>query len=193
MEKDTLLPLLVGALMLATIGLIAAVGILAYLLFKKTSGEKKHESSPEVANEITVVEEPQTPSAYAEHTQGLCANHPDIIAQGMCAICAELFCETCLKAYEMLHFCNEHYELFINHKWVEIETVKTSPNDPESGLSLYTHKEKMWRERKIPSYIMTHYKIDIENDLIESHIKLYAMDSDRQTVQRSSNSKREHQ
>ncbi len=196
MEKETIVPLLIGALVLAILGLLVAVCILAYLLLKK---------APAAQNRVSPVNDqmanPLPSSSYASintpnelsQTEGFCTNHSDIIAQGTCAICGDLFCETCLKTYEMLHFCSEHYQTFINHTWVEVETIKTSPSDPEGGLALYSYKEKMWREFKIPSYILTHYKIDIENDLIESHIKLYAKDSDQLTFQKPTNLKREHQ
>ena len=169
MEKDTIVPLLVGALILAILGLLAAVGILAYLLLKK-SQQRQHKtatagafgniarstaeqvSNPSPGNsfsstnapgdtghgELSVTNEKVSP--HYSPTEGFCANHSDIMAQGTCAICGDLFCETCLKSYEMLHFCSEHYPLFINNKWVEVETIKTSPSDPESGVALYSHK-----------------------------------------------------
>ncbi|MBI2522232.1 MAG: hypothetical protein HYV97_17565 [Bdellovibrio sp.] len=210
MEKDTIVPLLIGALILATLGLLMAVGILAYLLLKRTNPDRnqnpttnpcekqqgpeegKNDNAPIPALINNSFESTHSTSDFG-HTEGYCSNHCDIPARGTCAICGELFCENCLKNYEVLHFCGEHYQLFLNHKWVEVETIKTSPNDPERGLALYSFKEKLWRESKIPSYIMTQYKIDIENDLIESHIKLYAKDSDRQALQKPLILKREHQ
>lgn len=185
MEKESVLLLLVTALIFALVGLLAALGILVYLLLKKAKNEGTTLSAP-----VPLTSSENIPGTFRDNAQGLCQNHPDLMASGMCAICAGMFCETCLKAYETLHFCNEHYELFLNSKWVEVETIKSTPIRPHDGLELHVHKEKMWQLKGVPSYIMTHYKIEIESDQIETHIKLYARESDQFIMKRNATNKR---
>lgn len=101
-----------------------------------------------------------------------CENHKDIPSIGSCLICEDVFCEQCLIEHDGLYFCKEHFKIFANHKWKQITDVKTTPDTPEDGLYIYSFKRLLWRERKVPSFVLTHYKINIEEDFIESFIQL---------------------
>ncbi len=115
-----------------------------------------------------------TSSKQEKRIEYNCYNHPQIPSTGTCSICNKTFCETCLKEFEKLNFCTNHYQLFLKHEWDEIDTVKTTPDQPEKALYLYRFKEKIWAKDNIPTYIITHYKINIDDDHIESHVKLFA-------------------
>lgn len=101
-----------------------------------------------------------------------CHNHPNEHAAGVCAICQNAYCEDCIKEHEGHSFCEDHFRLFLSHEWDEIDTIKTTPDIPESALPLYDFKKQLWQEREIPSVLSTHYKINIEGDFIESYVKL---------------------
>ena len=101
-----------------------------------------------------------------------CENHPDIPSTGSCLICEEVFCEQCLIEHDGLYFCKEHFKTFANNKWKQITDVRTTPNTPEDGLYIYHFKRHIWRDQKVPSFVLTHYKINIEEDFIESFIQL---------------------
>lgn len=101
-----------------------------------------------------------------------CENHPDIPSVGSCLICEDVFCENCLIEHDGLYFCKEHFRTFANNKWKQITDVMTTPNTPEDGLYIYHYKRHIWKDKKIPSFVLTHYKINIEQDFIESFIQL---------------------
>jgi len=107
-----------------------------------------------------------------------CTNHPHIAAIGLCSICEQPFCANCLRNHDNLSFCPAHLELFLANKWAPVHTVKTNPNNPTKGVFLYEFKKKLWDAEKIPSYIQTQYKIQLEKDFIESHVVLFGREKD---------------
>ena len=106
-----------------------------------------------------------------------CENHPETPSSGACLICEDVFCEKCLIEHEGLYFCKEHFKTFVNNKWTQITDVKTTPSTPEDGLFIYNFKKQIWVDKEIPSFVLTHYKINIEHDYIESYIQLNVIES----------------
>jgi hypothetical protein len=107
-----------------------------------------------------------------------CENHPDTPSAGGCLICEDVYCEKCLVEHDGLYFCKEHFKVFANNKWKQITDVKTTPNTPNDGLFIYHFKRHIWRENETPSFVLTHYKINIEEDFIESYIQLNVIEKD---------------
>ena len=159
---DQLLKILILLLLIIVILLLIGLSVLIFYLYKKhLITEKTHVDQFKTLN---------------------CTNHPQIPSAGLCAICNEAFCEDCLREHEKLQFCPEHYQLFINHKWKVLDSIVTTPDKPELAYHLYSFKDDSWKESKTPSYIITHYKIDVESDHIESHIKLFAREEEIQSL-----------
>lgn len=107
-----------------------------------------------------------------------CHNHPDQESVGSCLICEDVFCENCLIEHESMHFCRDHFRVFAHNKWKQITDIRTTPDTPEEGLFIYNFKRDMWKEKSIPAFVMTHYKINIDNDYIESFIQLNVREED---------------
>lgn len=107
-----------------------------------------------------------------------CTKHPDAQSVGSCLICEDVFCDKCLVEHEGMHFCKDHFRTFASNKWKQITDVKTTPDTPEEGLYIYRFKRDLWSNKAIPSFVMTHYKINLENDYIESFIQLNVREAD---------------
>lgn len=101
-----------------------------------------------------------------------CKNHTDQNSIGSCLICEDVFCEACLVEHEGMYFCRDHFKLFANNKWKQITDQKTTPESPEDGLYIWDFKRYIWKEKTIPSFVLTHYKINVEDDFIESYVQL---------------------
>jgi hypothetical protein len=101
-----------------------------------------------------------------------CHIHKEVSAQAFCSICKLSLCENCVLEDENLYFCSGHFQLYLNEEWVELETIITTPNNSEDGMYIYEFHETIWNERQIPTFITTHYKIDVESDHIQSEVKL---------------------
>ncbi len=164
--------------------ILVLVGVILYLGMKilNSHGAISHKAhslsktrvedlKPENAPMVQTSEEVSF-SAAEEASIHYCHNHPSEHSAGVCAICQNAYCEECIKEHEGHSFCEAHFRLFLSHEWDEIDTIKTTPDIPESALPLYDFKQKLWQEREIPSVLSTHYKINIEGDFIESYVKL---------------------
>lgn len=107
-----------------------------------------------------------------------CPNHPDEPGEVTCAICDKLYCKACIKPFKTLHFCKEHLPLIMRHDWDEVLTLKTSTTDPEQGVRLYDIKKELLEKENLPTYIETHYKINVDQDYIETYLVLFAIKDD---------------
>ena len=154
-------------LIVAIIILLGVVAGLVYLLVKKRKMPKKlwGDSSDPVPMEAN------------------CHWHTKKEAVGICAICSKSLCQTCLKQWEKLQFCPEHFRTFGENKWIYITNLKTTPEDPGQVEFLFRMKQQLWKEQELPTYIVTHYKIDIETDEIESYVMLYCRSQDIEVIE----------
>lgn len=64
----------------------------------------------------------------------------------------------------------------MKNNWNEVLTIKTSTADPEQGVRLYEVKKKLFEQDEIPTYVETHYKINIDQDYIETYLVLFAIE-----------------
>ena len=63
----------------------------------------------------------------------------------------------------------------MTHEWSEILTIKTSTSDPENGVKLYDLKKGFFQNEGIATYIETHYKINVDQDFIETYLVLFGI------------------
>lgn len=111
-----------------------------------------------------------------------CPNHRDEPGEVTCGICDKLFCKVCIKPFKTMHFCKEHMPLVMRHDWEEIVTVKTSTQNPEEGVELFEKKKILFSEKNLPTYIETHYKINIDQDYIETYLVVFAIREEAEAV-----------
>lgn len=162
--SENLVIILVGALLLVT---LIFAGVILYL-FNKLLQERK-----EPTQEQSLTEKfKHLKAASEEGPTSYCKNHPQDHAHGMCAICQDMYCEDCIKEHDGHTFCGPHFRLFVSHEWSELESIKTTPSTPETAFPIYDFKKELWKEEQLPAVISTHYKINIDDDSIESYVKL---------------------
>jgi hypothetical protein len=159
--------LLSALLVMIALLLIIIIVLLIFLFKNYYSFNKKEKQVDQKEDEI--------PSSF-------CTYHPDLEAKGICVICGDTLCERCLKTFEKLHFCPDHLKMYLKNKWVSIAKVRTTPEKPEKGIILYQFKDSIWEETNLPSFIMTHYKINTVTDSIESEVQLYVKEDDAQDL-----------
>lgn len=170
--------LLIILLLIALIGMI----IVKLLLSPKNETLPPHIPQPpkeevqEILNTYKKLSEDKVVEKY------FCENHPTVPSAGTCLICEEVFCEKCLIEHDGLYFCKEHFKTFANNKWKQITDTKTTPNTPEDGLYIYHFKRHLWTKRETPSFVLTHYKINIEEDFIESFIQLNVLEGEAEIL-----------
>lgn len=172
MDKSIYVAIALLTVLIILFSLILAV--LIFYIFKEKITSK--DLGPNIVN--------PTPSKNEMTLQYFCKNHPDDHSEGTCAICENSFCKTCLKHHENLHFCFDHYELYMKENWTKISTVKANPNNPDEGIQLYQLKGEVWSKKDMPTYIVTHYKINFDNDFIESYVMLFGKEEDEEFLKK---------
>jgi hypothetical protein len=184
MEQTALI--LIAIVLLLVVILVGFLTILIYKMFR----ENKSFSGAPAANPLDETPHPDISKsefhpAILERIKGLekvkpkradlfCPNHTEEPGETMCAICDKLYCKSCIKPFKSLHFCKEHLPLIMRHDWDEVITIKTSTHDPEQGVRLYDVKKEIFENDDLPTYVETHYKINVDQDYIETYLVLYA-------------------
>jgi hypothetical protein len=169
--------------------LVIILGLLTALIYKLMNNNQAISSKPSTTVGETVqpdISRSQFHPAILERIKDLekvkskrsdlfCPNHSEEPGEVSCSICDKLFCKSCIKPFKTLYFCKEHLPLIMRHDWDEVLTVKTSTTDPEQGVRLYDIKKELFVEQDLPTYIETHYKINVDQDYIETYLVLFAI------------------
>ena len=157
--------------------ILILIGVIAFVVIKLLSEKSSSNILP--AQHPTIpplpVVQKLEPKVQEKFT---CHNHPDQPSVGSCLICEDVYCENCLVEHESMFFCKQHFKTYANHKWKQVTDFRTSPHNPEEGMFIYNFKRKIWNQKEKPSFIITHYKINVEDDLIESYIQLNVREED---------------
>lgn len=179
--------------------LVIIVGLLSVLVFKlmnqkssaptiikENTGEAPHpdvsrtEFHPEILKRMKQLEQVKPKRADL-----FCPNHTEEPGEVSCAICDRIFCKACIKPFKTMHFCKEHLPLVMRHDWEEVLTIKTSTTDPEKGVRLYDIKKDIFENKNLPTYVETHYKINVDHDFIETYLVLYSIKEDVERVRQT--------
>lgn len=161
--------------------LVIIVGLLTVLIYKlmkqkesplsKASGDASPaEFHPAIVERMKGLEKVRT-----KKTDLFCPNHPEEPGEVLCAICDTIFCKSCIKPYKSMHVCREHLALVMRYDWEEVLTLKTSTTDPEQGVKLYDVKKELFLKEDLPTYVETHYKINVDQDHIETYLVLFGI------------------
>lgn len=170
--QNNLLTLIVFLLLI----ILLLIGVLSFVVIKLLTQKQQPEQPHPADHHLKTTEtKPSIPPILEKY---VCHNHKDQPTVGSCLICEDVFCENCLIEHEGMYFCKDHFKTYANYKWKQITDFKTTANNPEDGLFIYEYKRKAWTIKNIPSFVITHYKINVEEDLIESYIQLHVREED---------------
>lgn len=172
--------LLIGVLVLLTVVLTAILGLIVYFVFfkKDTPQPKAIPTQQELKEKAHKIEKPAVDAPVLT----TCEFHEEARAVNVCAICATQLCELCVREDENIVFCPEHFKTYVDHNWVEITNIKTTADTPEASAHVHEFKKKIWNKNGTPTFIVTHYKIDLDNDQIESYVKLMVREEEEKDM-----------
>lgn len=169
-NDQKLLVIIAVLILLLLIGFLVIAAIALYFFIRK---EKNSPTQLPLKTKI-----PLKVINTATSSIGLCKNHIQNNSIGICSICEEEFCAQCLKEIDKVYLCPEHLKLYVSHKWTPITNQKTTPDTPESGVYIYNYKKEMWDKSKTPSFILNEYKINMEEDFVETYVQLHVKEED---------------
>lgn len=168
-------------IVITNVFLVIILGVLAFLIYKLFQQKLPHQkntdetSSDHKYHPAALERIKELEKLKPRRAELFCPNHPDEPGETTCAICDKLFCKACVKPFKTMHFCKEHLPLIMRNDWDEVLTLKTSTHDPEQGVRLYDIKKKLFEKEDIPTYIETHYKINVDQDYIETYLVLFGI------------------
>lgn len=177
--------LLVSVILLNVV-LLLVLGFLGFLIYKllkdrqptttqaaptTTVNKAENNYHPEIQKRL---DELKFSKVTAENI--FCPYHPEEAGEVQCGICHKYFCARCVRPMKSIYFCKEHMALFLRSQWQEVLTLKTSSEDPEAGVRLFEKKQEIFKEKQLPTYVETHYKIDVEGDYIETYLVVFAQE-----------------
>ncbi len=179
MDNNSVL-ILISVVALFLVLMLGMFGFLIYRLLKHQNQNNlslslpaevdKSKLHPDVLERIKTVEK-----FRIKKTDLFCPVHPDEPGETNCAICDKLYCKTCIRPFKSLYFCKEHLPLVMRNDWEEVVTIKTSTIDPEHGVRLFDIKKVLLERDNLPTYVETHYKINLEQDHIETYLVLFGI------------------
>ena len=187
---DNMVLILIGSMNVLLVVVILVLAFFGYRLLKQQQ-QKQNPKDPAPAEPPAAV--PQYHPEILERMKSIkkvkpkrqdlfCPNHPDEPGEATCGICDRLFCKACIRPFKSMHLCKEHLPLLMKNDWDEVMTLKTSTDDPEAGVKLYDVKKQIFQEDNIATYIETHYKINVDQDFVETYLVLFAMKSEVQEL-----------
>ena len=152
MQDSTFFIILISAQ--STITLLIVIGF-AYFMVKQShyriNLEKKVEE--EITKRLAARVEKIEKKEIVEQTQilskntppvGTCVNHTEKRAVATCAICDILICEDCVSSDETLHFCHEHFQVYLSNEWKAIASEVTTPENTTKSEYLFQFKKLQW-------------------------------------------------
>lgn len=160
--------------------LVIILGVLGFLVFKlfqqKFPSQNNQENQNVIQYHPAIMERMKEMEKLKPKRSDLfCPNHTEEPGETTCAICDKMFCKACIRPFKTLHFCKEHLPLIMRNEWEEVFTLKTSTHDPEEGVRLYDAKKRLFEDRNIPTYVETHYKINVDHDYIETYLVVFTV------------------
>lgn len=179
MENTTLI-----LIVITNIFIVLILGVFAFFIYrllkqqnisKSESGIGDRASSVHPLHPAIAMRMKEAEKLKPRRTDLFCPNHIEEPGETTCAICDRLYCRSCIKPYKALHFCKEHMPLVMRYDWEEVLTIKTSTTDPENGVRLYDRKKELFLTEDLPTYVETHYKINVDQDFIETYLVLFAI------------------
>ncbi|WP_408098427.1 hypothetical protein ACJVC5_05820 [Peredibacter sp. HCB2-198] len=174
MEQTALV--LISIMNLLLVIILGVLGFLIYRLFKQKLPAQNQDTPAEPHYHPDIMKRMKDMERLRPKRSDLfCPNHPDEPGETTCAICDRLFCKACIRPFKTLHFCKEHLPLIMKNEWEEVFTLKTSTHDPEDGVRLYDAKKRLFEEKNIPTYVETHYKINVDQDFIETYLVVFSI------------------
>ena len=118
-----------------------------------------------------IVEQTKILSKKHASDRNLCEPHRKESSCNLCYLRYFNLRRLCFK-HETLHFCHEHFQVYLSNEWKAIASEVTTPDNTTKSDYLIQFKKNQWEQFKSPLYIQVHYQINVDTDEIESNVSL---------------------
>ncbi len=115
--------------------------------------------------------------------ENYCIDHPDQMSEGVCAISGDYFCLHCLKNENGIKIGKRYLELYANAQWQQVVMLPADVGNNDLYERILKIKQEMWQKKQLPMIVQGHYKINIQDDSIESFTVIMGRVEDINTLQ----------
>lgn len=133
---------------------------------------------PEVKENIKKAKE-----SKSQLVGSFCVDHPDLAAKGRCSISDELYCELCLTKEKDIKLARKFLNLFLDHEWPVFSLINNSEVGANKLNEVMRVKKELWKEKQLPIITQRQFKINIENDKIETFTAIMIRDIDKEIAE----------
>lgn len=171
--------------------LIVLLGVVTYFLIRFVKLKEKQTNSVQIEQERSLQERmPEEVKAKVAHAQTIskslegrfCVDHPEMPAKGICSISGDHFCELCITKERDVRIARKYLHMFLDTDWQQSYFF----NDFEMGetkiAELMRVKADLWRDKEIPVIAQKQFKINIENDDIETYTAVMTREEDKSVI-----------
>lgn len=166
--------------------LVSLLGIIAFFLFKllklkkeKSLSEKK---TPEEITEVIRAVKELKPNRRENLSSQYCIDHPELYAKDFCAISYEPYCELCLTKERDIKISRKFLDLFLDSAWENSFIFNNEDKGADKLNELMGIKKRLWSESETPIIAQKQFKINIENDQVESYTFVKTRVSDHELI-----------
>ncbi|MBD64218.1 MAG: hypothetical protein CME62_03370 [Halobacteriovoraceae bacterium] len=185
--------LLVVLIIILLVFMIILLGVVGFLFFKYLKLNQSL-SNPALQDQSKVsVAEDRMPDEVKKKIeqakrqkqtmQGqFCVDHPENPAKGKCSISEEPYCELCITREKDVRISRKFLHLFLDSEWENLYFLDDDVVGSDALERLMKIKKVMWQEKGTPVIAQKQFKINIENDEIETFTVVMVRPEDKEAV-----------
>lgn len=184
MEK--ILYFVIIGLVLVLVILLITIALFLFKYLKMKEGEKLNSSPLDKNHPLNKKVPPEVKSNLEQAKElkktmvgSFCIDHPDLAAKGRCSISDELYCELCLTKENDIKIARKFLSLFLDNEWPTHYMINNSEVGADKLNEVMRVKKELWKEKEIPVITQRQFKINIENDKIETFTAVMFRDVDK--------------
>lgn len=161
--------LLVIIVILLGLLIVLFMGIIVLLVYKIFHGQKVLMKA-EIKEDATLymVEREKVRSTNDDNIGQYCIDHPELLAKGICSLSDNPFCELCIAKENDIRIARKYLSILLDSDWDNIFFIPNEQVGADILNELYRIKHDIWSSLNIPIITQQQFKINIENDNIES-------------------------
>lgn len=185
--------IIISILAVLVIGLLAIMIVLLFKFLKLKESELKSSSDNVGSSLETFNQNTQIPLeakekiklAQSENMEGhsrTCVDHESEQAKGVCSLSGESYCELCLTSENDIKIARKYLDLFLDNEWVELKMIHNDSFGKEELSELMKRRKELWTEESLPLISQNQFKINVEDDSIETYTNLMVRVDDAEYV-----------
>lgn len=172
--------------------LIILLGVVAYFLYRFLKSKESTLNSVQDQQEKSLEQRmPEEVKAKVAHAQSVtkslegrfCIDHPEMPAKGICSISGDQYCELCITKERDVRIARKYLHMFLDTDWKQSYFFNDAQMGEQKIEELMRVKSQLWRNKEVPVIAQKQFKINIENDDIETYTSVLTREEDKSLIE----------